>query len=55
MTEAEIYEFDLNGYIVYRDFLSADEVKKMNDVLDAEFKKQNTEDTHSFSFLSLDP
>lgn len=55
MTEAETYEFDLNGYIVYQNLISADEVKKMNDLLDAEFKKQETEDTHSFSFLSLDP
>ena len=46
MTKAEIYEFDLNGYIVYRDLLSAGEVKKMNDLLDTEFKKQEVQDIH---------
>ena len=55
MTEAETYEFDLNGYIVYRDLISVDLVNKMNDLLDTEFKKQKTEEAHSFSFMKLDP
>ena len=34
MTEAEIFEFDLNGYIVYKDMLTRDQVGHMNGILD---------------------
>jgi hypothetical protein len=36
MTEAEIYEFDLNGYIIYRDLIPAELVRRMNERLDAD-------------------
>lgn len=34
MTVEEMYEFDLNGYIVYRNVLSQDEVDKINTIID---------------------
>jgi hypothetical protein len=55
MTEAERYEFDLNGYIVYRDLIPPDDVRKMNEIIDADLKQKGKEDTFSFSFLELDP
>ena len=35
MSEREKYLFDLQGFLVVRDFLSAAEVKNLNDALDA--------------------
>jgi len=52
MTEAEIYEFDLNGYIVYRDLIPPDLVRRMNEIIDAD---QKGEFNHHFQFLHLDP
>jgi hypothetical protein len=52
MTEAEIYEFDINGYIIYRNILSTEEVRRMNTIIDA---YQGGEFPHSFSFLELNP
>ena len=52
MTEAEIYEFDLNGYIIYREILSSEEVRQMNAILD---RHQGGEFSNHFRFLDLDP
>ena len=52
MNEAEIYEFDLNGYIIYRDLIAPDDVTRMNQLIDAE---QGGDFPHSFGFLNLDP
>ena len=59
MTEAEIYEFDLNGYIIYRNILSEEEVYRMNAIID-EHQAGGTSHTpffesHDFSFFELDP
>ncbi|MBI4551658.1 MAG: phytanoyl-CoA dioxygenase family protein [Candidatus Latescibacteria bacterium] len=54
MTEAEIYEFDLNGYIVYRDILSGDDVGHMNQAIDASPAGEEPS-KFGFSFLDLDP
>lgn len=51
MTETEIYEFDLNGYIIYRNILNQVQVDQMNKILDGDL----TEETHEFDFLKLDP
>lgn len=51
MTEAEIYEFDINGYIVYRDLISPEEVRRMNDIIDADLVDK---DPYRFQFLTLD-
>ena len=51
MTEAEIFEFDLNGYIIYKDMLSRDQVDHMNGILDGHL----ADDAHGFQFLTLDP
>lgn len=55
MTEAERYEFDLNGVIVYRDLIAPDDVRRMNAIIDADLKRQGKEDTLSFGFIDLDP
>jgi ectoine hydroxylase-related dioxygenase (phytanoyl-CoA dioxygenase family) len=52
MTEAEIYEFDLNGYIVYRDHLSPGHVREINRILDEQLGDLKT---WNFSFLERDP
>ena len=52
MTEAEIYEFDLNGYIVYRDLIAPADVAGMNAILDDNI----TDDTSDhFGFMEWDP
>ena len=51
MTEAEIFEFDLNGYIMYRNVLTRDQVDHMNGILDQHL----TDDSFNFRFLHLDP
>lgn len=55
MTEAEIYEFDLNGIIIYRDLIPPEDVAQMNAIIDADLAKKGKADAHSFSFLDLDP
>lgn len=55
MTEAEIYEFDLNGYIVYPQMIPIDEVHQMNELLDTHFAENDLTDSHSFAFLNLAP
>ena len=52
MTEAEVYEFDLNGLIVYRNMIPPENVARMNELIDAD---QGREFPQSFSFLHLDP
>jgi ectoine hydroxylase-related dioxygenase (phytanoyl-CoA dioxygenase family) len=51
MSEAETYEFDLNGYIVYRDLVPPADVRRMNQLIDAD---QQGQFPHSFQFLHLD-
>jgi len=51
MTEAEIYEFDLNGYIVYRNMIPSERVAYMNRILDGCL----TEENHGFDFITRDP
>jgi hypothetical protein len=53
MTDGEIYEFDLNGYIIYRNILSSDEVRRMNEIVDSS-PAGEMDKTH-FSFLGIDP
>jgi ectoine hydroxylase-related dioxygenase (phytanoyl-CoA dioxygenase family) len=52
MTDAEQYEFDLNGVIVYRNVLAPELVRKVNAKLDAKFAG---EFPWSFDFLGDDP
>ncbi|MGY8823977.1 MAG: hypothetical protein ACKVJG_08565 [Candidatus Latescibacterota bacterium] len=52
MTEAEIYEFDLHGLIVYRNLIPPQDVARMNELIDAD---QGDESPGSFQFLKLDP
>ena len=54
MTEAELYEFDLNGIIIYKDLISKDDIQKMNELIDADQKKNDGADKHSFSFMEID-
>ena len=52
MTEAEIYEFDLNGYIVCRNLIPAADLGQINSILDANL----TADTKDhFGFMEWDP
>ena len=51
MREDEIYEFDLNGYIVYRQLIDAGRLEKMNQLIDADLAGENPS---RFSFLGLD-
>ena len=34
MNEEEIYEFDLNGYIIIRDLIPPADVARMNEIID---------------------
>ena len=52
MTDAEIYEFDLNGYIIYRDLLTPEQVRSMNRILD---DAMAGEFPWHFSFIDRDP
>lgn len=52
MTEAEMYEFDVNGYIVYPGIVSADEAHRMNTFID---DRQAGEFPNNFGFLDLNP
>lgn len=53
MTESEIYEFDVNGYIIYRGMIAPDEVRRMNSLIDA--TDAGREMRRNFGFLNLDP
>lgn len=52
MTEAEIYEFDLNGYILYRNLIDAQDLGRMNELVDTHLAGENPD---RFTFLELDP
>ena len=52
MTEAEIYEFDLNGYILYRDLIPPADVDRMNAILDDNI---TLETPNHFGFAHWDP
>mgnify|MGYP006096940865 FL=1 len=52
MTEAEIYEFDLNGYIVYRNLIDGDEVKRLNSIVDSNVAAETGQ---HFPFMTWDP
>ena len=52
MNEEEIYEFDLNGYIILRDLIPPADVARMNEILDQD---QAGDFPLSFQFLKLDP
>jgi hypothetical protein len=53
LTEAEIYEFDINGYIIYRDMIPSEAVHRMNEIIDA--TDAGREMRHTFGFLGMDP
>jgi|TARA_B100000809_G_scaffold248723_1_gene279122 hypothetical protein len=52
MTEAEIYEFDLNGYILYRELISPTDVASMNAILDDKITASTSD---HFGFAECDP
>lgn len=52
MNEAEQYEFDLNGYIIYRNVLSEAEQQKLNELIDAYLGKS---ERVNFPLLDIDP
>jgi hypothetical protein len=52
MTDAEIYEFDLHGMIVYRNVLSPEQVRECNRLVDGFVKDDNT---FGFDFFTRDP
>ena len=51
MTDEEIYEFDLTGYIVYRDLITPEDVRRMNEIIDPNLTDQ---DPGHFGFLPGD-
>lgn len=51
MTDAEIYEFDLHGIIIYRNFLAPEKVAQCNAILDQHIKPDND---FGFDFLTKD-
>lgn len=55
MTKDETYEFDLNGYIVYRNLISPEDLDQMNRIIDADQAGKETAASFHFSFLDLDP
>lgn len=52
MTDAEIYEFDINGLIVYRNMIPPEMVAKLNQVLD---KRLVDHKAWTFDFITHDP
>ena len=44
MTEREKYLFDLQGFLIIRDFLTNDEVATLNEAVDANIEKQSDDD-----------
>lgn len=52
MTIDEKYEFDLNGYIIYRNFLPQEDVKLINSIIE---DAKGAKDNGKFSFFQLDP
>lgn len=55
MNESERYEFDLNGIIIYRNLISDDDVRSMNEIIDRYQETLEETEVFSFSFLELDP
>ncbi|MBI4551917.1 MAG: phytanoyl-CoA dioxygenase family protein [Candidatus Latescibacteria bacterium] len=57
MTKAEMYEFDLNGYIVYRNILAREEVDRMNVIIDSRPIGEIPYPHYqcAFEFMELDP
>ncbi len=55
MTEAELYEFDLNGIIIYRDLISNDDIQHINHLIDAYLEEHLKTDDHRFPFLEIGP
>ena len=53
MTENEKYIFDLRGVIVVPNALSAEQVAKMNALMDEQFEKECEPDTHTYRFGDL--
>ncbi|HAG84813.1 MAG TPA: hypothetical protein DCL61_27610 [Cyanobacteria bacterium UBA12227] len=51
MTIEEMYEFDLNGYIVYPNILAQEEVEKINTIID----NAGVGAKRKFSFFHIDP
>jgi hypothetical protein len=51
MTPEEMYEFDLNGYIIYRNMLSKEEIEKINTIID----NAGVGGKRKFSFFHLEP
>ena len=51
MTIEEMYEFDLNGYIICRNVLSVEEIQKINTIID----DAGAGGKRKFSFFHLDP
>ncbi|MEE2657653.1 MAG: phytanoyl-CoA dioxygenase family protein [Candidatus Latescibacterota bacterium] len=52
MNEAETYEFDLNGFIVYRDMIAPDDLRDMNEIMDAH---QHEGQRAHHGFMDFDP
>ncbi|NKB72745.1 MAG: hypothetical protein GKR89_37210 [Candidatus Latescibacteria bacterium] len=52
MTEAEIYEFDLNGYIVYPDLIAPPDLARMNQIVDDNIDENTRK---HFGFAHFDP
>ncbi|MCE9589465.1 MAG: phytanoyl-CoA dioxygenase family protein [Planctomycetes bacterium] len=52
MTQPEIYEFDLNGVIIYRNLIAPDRLREMNRIIDA---KIDPKVEFGFDFLGYDP
>src|SRR6267378_4589887 len=52
VTLEERYEFDLNGYIVYRNLLSREEIERINGILS---DRTPASGSGKFSFFELDP
>jgi hypothetical protein len=54
LSERELYEFDLTGYVILRDFLAPKLVLKMNQLID-QHQQQKKDKPCKFPFLHIDP
>jgi hypothetical protein len=52
MTKDEIYEFDLRGYIIFRNILSVENVERIRAIL---ANVRGAKDNGKFAFMELDP
>lgn len=52
MTQPEIYEFDINGVIIYRNLISPEKVREMNRIIDAMIDPNVK---FGFNFIDYDP